>query len=223
MSMTQDRKQESLARMLRVAPVIPVLTIPDATQAPALARALAAGGASVIEVTLRTAAGLESIRRIAAEVPEVMVGVGTITTPADLEQSVRAGAVFAVSPGATESIVDAADASAIPLLPGVMTVAEAMRLAERGYRHLKLFPANIAGGVPFLQAIHAPLPQLRFCPTGGINLSNLGEYLRTPNVICVGGSWLAPKEQVERREWGAITRNAEQVRIAAAAIPGRTA
>ncbi len=223
MPTTQDQKQETLARMLRMAPVIPVLTIPDASQAPALARALAAGGACVLEVTLRTAAGLESIRRIAAEVPEVLIGVGTITTPRDLDDAARAGAVFAVSPGATDSIIDAAEASEIPLLPGVMTVAEAMRLAERGYRHLKLFPANIAGGIPFLQAIHAPLPQLRFCPTGGINLSNLVEYLRTPNVVCVGGSWLATKELIARRDWEAITRNAEQVRVAAAAISGHGA
>jgi 2-dehydro-3-deoxyphosphogluconate aldolase/(4S)-4-hydroxy-2-oxoglutarate aldolase len=223
MSVTQEKKQELLARWLRLSPVIPVLTIPDAEQAPALARALAAGGARVLEVTLRTPAGLEAIRRIAAEVPDVLVGVGTITTPAELQASERAGAVFAVSPGATDVIIDAADAGSIPLLPGVMTVAEAMRLGERGYRHLKLFPANVAGGIPFLQAIHAPLPQFRFCPTGGINLTNLGDFLRQPNVACVGGSWLATKDQIGRLDWEGITRNAREVQTVAAGVPGRSA
>jgi 2-dehydro-3-deoxyphosphogluconate aldolase/(4S)-4-hydroxy-2-oxoglutarate aldolase len=215
MLVTQDQKQQHLAQWLRMVPVIPVLTIPDALQAPALARALAAGGARVLEVTLRTADGLEAIRRIVGEVQDVVVGVGTITTPDDLHAAEKAGAVFAVSPGATDEILDAADASTVPLLPGVMTIAEAMRLGERGYRHLKLFPANVAGGVAFLQAINAPLPQFKFCPTGGINLSNLNDYLRQPNVICVGGSWLATREQIERRDWDGITRNADAVRTAA--------
>jgi 2-dehydro-3-deoxyphosphogluconate aldolase/(4S)-4-hydroxy-2-oxoglutarate aldolase len=215
--MTQELRQQRLAHWLRMAPVIPVLTIADAAYAPALARALAAGGARVLEVTLRTAAGLEAIQRIVGEVHDVVVGVGTITTPQDLLAAARAGAVFAVSPGATDALLDAADASEVPLLPGVMTVAEAMRLGERGYRHLKLFPANVAGGVPLLQALYAPLPQFRFCPTGGVSLANLADYLRQPNVVCVGGSWLATQELIERRDWDAITRNA----AAAAALAGR--
>jgi len=209
--MSEDAKQDRLAELLGRCPVIPVITIDSAADAVGLAHALAAGGARVLEVTLRTPAGIEAIRRIAEEVVDVIVGAGTVTTPADIAACERAGAAFAVSPGATERLLDAAADTGLALLPGVMTVGEAMRLLERGMRHMKLFPANIAGGPPFLSALHAPLPEPRFCPTGGVSLANMMDYLRLPNVVCVGGSWLAPREAIARHDWDRITRNAAEV------------
>jgi len=220
--MTQQEKQQQLERILRMAPVIPVLTIEDAASAVALATALAAGGAIILEVTLRTSAGLDAIRRIAAECAKVIVGVGTVTSPRELADAEEAGAAFAVSPGATDTILSAAESSRIPLLPGVMTVSEAMRLAERGYRHLKLFPANVAGGASFLQAVHAPLPQLRFCPTGGVSPANLAEYLSLSNVCCVGGSWLATRQLIAAARWEEITRNAQEAGRIASSIQRKT-
>jgi 2-dehydro-3-deoxyphosphogluconate aldolase/(4S)-4-hydroxy-2-oxoglutarate aldolase len=195
-----------------------VITIDSAADAVPLARALAQGGARVLEVTLRTPAGIEAIRRIAGEVIDVIVGAGTITAPADLAACERAGAAFAVSPGTTDWLLDAAEDSAVPLLPGVMTISEAMRLLERGMRHMKLFPANLAGGPAFLAALHAPLPEPRFCPTGGVSRANLLDYLRLPNVICAGGSWLAPRETIARHDWSGITANAAEVARLAASL-----
>jgi 2-dehydro-3-deoxyphosphogluconate aldolase/(4S)-4-hydroxy-2-oxoglutarate aldolase len=211
MADAQEAKQARLTAVLRRGPVVPVITIDDEDAAPGLARALLRGGVTVLEVTLRTAAALGAIQRIAAEVPDVVVGAGTIANPGDIAAAEAAGATFVVSPGVTDPILAAADGSAMPLLPGVMTVSEAMRLADRGLRNLKLFPANVAGGPAFLAAIYAPFPQLRFCPTGGISPVSLQDYLRLPNVLCVGGSWLVPREVIVRRDWATITRLAAEI------------
>lgn len=195
-----------LVPQLRAATVVPVLTIGDAEAAVPLARALAAGGLGVIEVTLRTPAALGAIRRIGAEVPEAMVGAGTVLTAADGEAAIAAGSRFLVSPGAMPRLLDAAETWPVPLLPGCATASEAMILLDRGYRVAKLFPAEQAGGVKLLQALAAPLPALSFCPTGGIGPANAAEYLALPNVVCVGGSWVAPKDAVASGDWAAITR-----------------
>ena len=197
--------QPGLEGILSVAPVIPVVIIEDQAQAVPLARALVAGGLRVIEVTLRTAAGLDAIRVIAAEVPEAIVGVGTVLDPAQFFAAGEVGARFAVSPGATARLLDAVEGHAVPYLPGVGTPAEAMMLIERGYRFAKFFPAEPAGGARYLSALASPLPQLRFCPTGGISSENAPRYLALPNVICVGGSWMVGRADVAAGNWSAIT------------------
>ncbi|OYV34868.1 MAG: keto-deoxy-phosphogluconate aldolase, partial [Rhodospirillales bacterium 20-64-7] len=182
--------QQGLSDILRAAPVIPVVMIDDMAHAIPLARALLAGGLPVIEITLRTPAALESIRAIAADVPGALVGVGTVLEPAHYREAAKAGARFAVSPGSTPALLDAAFQSGLAPLPGISTASEAMLLIERGYQFAKFFPAEPAGGAPFLSAIASPLPQLTFCPTGGITLESAPKYLKLPNVICVGGSWM---------------------------------
>lgn len=210
----------SLAVLLGRAPVIPVLVLDDPATAVPLARALAAGGLPVLEVTLRTPAARESVRRIRAEVPEAVVGVGTVLTAGQLREAEEDGAAFAVSPGATDRLLDAAADSAVPLLPGVATVSEAMAASERGCSLLKFFPAEAAGGIAALRAMASPLPHLRFCPTGGIGPDNAAGYLALPNVLCVGGSWLAPAALLRAGDWGAIRALAER---AAALRPGAVA
>ena len=197
--------QPGLESILLAAPVIPVVIIDQLAQAVPLARALVAGGLPVIEITLRTAAGLEAIRAIASEVPGAIVGAGTVLDPAQLAEVAKAGARFAVSPGATAKILDAANSENIALLPGIATASEAMALIERGYRFAKFFPAAPAGGAAYLSAIASPLPQLRFCPTGGITLESAPRYLKLPNVICVGGSWMVNRNTIAASDWSAIT------------------
>jgi len=196
---------EALYRILSAAPVVPVLTIEDRAQAVPLARALVAGGLTALEITLRTSAGLDCIRAIAAEVEGANVGAGTVLDARQLADAVRAGAKFLVSPGATPGLIEAAGASEVPFLPGIATAGEAMALAERGYRYLKFFPAEPAGGVPYLKALAAPLPGIRFCPTGGIGAGNAATYLALPNVVCVGGSWVAPGEALAAGDWAKVT------------------
>jgi len=200
--------QESLHEILKAAPVIPVVIIDDLVDAVPLARALVAGGLPVIEITLRTQAGLEAIRAIAAEVAGAIVGVGTVITPAQYRQAAIAGAKFAVSPGATSKLLDAAEESGIAALPGIATASEAMALIERGYQFAKFFPAEPSGGAAFLAAIASPLPQLSFCPTGGITLASARTYLKLPNVICVGGSWMLPKAVITAKNWPEIQKQA---------------
>lgn len=202
--------QDGLAEILGAAPVIPVVIIDDLAHAVPLARALVAGGLPVIEITLRTALGLEAIRAIAAEVPEAIVGVGTVLTPAQYAASAKAGARFAVSPGTTKNLLDAAKDFGLAPLPGVSTASEAMALIERGYVFAKFFPAEPAGGAAFLSAIASPLPQLTFCPTGGITLESAPRYLKLPNVICVGGSWMVGRAAIAAANWAAITEVARQ-------------
>lgn len=176
--------------LLTISPVVPVVVIGDAADAVPTAEALLRGGVGIIEVTLRTPAALAAIERIAAEAPGIVVGAGTVTTPESADAAARAGAKFLVTPGSTDRVLDAAAATGLPVLPGAATVSEAMRLAERGHTELKFFPAEAAGGVPYLKSIAGPLPDLRFCPTGGITAATAPSYLALPNVGCVGGSWL---------------------------------
>ncbi|HEY8586748.1 MAG TPA: bifunctional 4-hydroxy-2-oxoglutarate aldolase/2-dehydro-3-deoxy-phosphogluconate aldolase [Rhodanobacter sp.] len=199
-----EQKQQQVEVLMRLAPVIPVVTIDDARAAVPMARALVAGGIPTIEVTLRTAAALDAIRAIAAEVEGAVVGCGTALTARDLQAARQAGARFAVSPGTSPRLLDAADDSELPLLPGVATAGEAMTLLERGYRHLKFFPAVPAGGHQLLKAWASPLPQIRFCPTGGIQLGNAMDFLALPNVLCVGGSWLTPSDKLAHKDWAGI-------------------
>ncbi len=200
--------QDGLENILRAAPVVPVVIIDDAADAVKLARALVAGGLPAIEVTLRTAAGIEAIRAIAQEVEGAIPGVGTVLEPAHYHAAAKAGARFAVSPGATPRLLDAAAECGIPPLPGIATVSEAMALIERGYRFAKFFPAEASGGAAFLSAIASPVPQLQFCPTGGITLENAPRYLKLPNVICVGGSWMVSRAAIKAGDWAGITEAA---------------
>jgi 2-dehydro-3-deoxyphosphogluconate aldolase/(4S)-4-hydroxy-2-oxoglutarate aldolase len=186
-------------------PVIPVIVIPRLEQAVPLARALTAGGIRVLEITLRTPAAMEAISAIRREVPEAIVGAGTVTNAAELEAVTAAGAAFAISPGLTAELLEAANRGPIPLVPGIATVSELMTGLDRGYDHFKFFPAGLAGGVKMLQSFAGPFSQVTFCPTGGIGAENYREYLALPNVACVGGSWIAPRGAIERGEWGQIT------------------
>ena len=199
-----ELKQQQIETTMRLAPVIPVVVIDDARAAVPMARALVAGGTPAIEVTLRTAAALDAIRAIAAEVEGAVIGVGTVLSARDLRAAQQAGARFAVSPGVSSHLLDAADDSELPLLPGAATASEVMALLERGYRHLKFFPAVPAGGHKLLGAWASPLPQVRFCPTGGISLTNASDFLALPNVLCVGGSWLTPANLLAVGDWSAI-------------------
>lgn len=203
------------ADVLELSPVVPVVVLDEATHAVPLAQALLRGGIRTIEVTLRTPAGLSAIERIAAEVPDIAVGAGTITEPGQAAQAAQAGAQYLVTPGCTERLLDEVDDTGLPSLPGISTVSEALRLAERGARALKFFPAEPSGGVPYLKAIAGPLPELLFCPTGGITPDSAPKYLALPNVRCVGGSWLAPKDLLAAGDWGqieALARAAAELR-----------
>jgi 2-dehydro-3-deoxyphosphogluconate aldolase/(4S)-4-hydroxy-2-oxoglutarate aldolase len=191
--------------LLDIAPVIPVVVVHEATHAVPIAKALVDGGLPVIELTLRTPAALDAIERIAAEVPEIVVGAGTVVNTSQPKQAVAAGAQFLVSPGSTAELRAAMRDTGLPHLPGVATVSEVMALLEDGYTDMKFFPAEAAGGAPYLRAIHSPVPAARFCPTGGITPTNLAEYLATPNVGCVGASWLTPADAVERGDWAHIS------------------
>ncbi|EAR50866.1 KDPG/KHG bifunctional aldolase [Oceanicola granulosus HTCC2516] len=202
--MTPEHASELNAKVCALAPVVPVLVIDDAAQAADLARALVAGGLPALEVTLRTPAALEAIAEM-AKVEGGVVGAGTLLTARDVENAKAAGATFGVSPGATDRLLDACEANDLPLLPGVATSTEAMALLERGYNVQKFFPAEANGGVAALKAIGAPIPQVRFCPTGGVSLENAPDYLALSNTICVGGSWVAPKDKVAAGDWAGIT------------------
>lgn len=200
------------ASLLRRARVVPVLTITELTQAVPLARALCAGGLAVIEVTLRTAVALEAARIIMAEVPEAVVGLGTLLSPRDVEAATKMGARFIVSPGTTPALMAAAVASGLPFLPGIATVSEAMEARAAGFSLLKLFPAEAAGGVALLKSLAGPLGDLAFCPTGGIDLRNLRDYLALSNVVAIGGSWLTPPADLAAGAWGRITERAREAR-----------
>jgi 2-dehydro-3-deoxyphosphogluconate aldolase/(4S)-4-hydroxy-2-oxoglutarate aldolase len=195
--------------LLSRAPVVPVLTIDRVADALPLARALVAGGLSVIEVTLRTDAAIEAVVAL-AEMSEVVVGVGTVTSPSDVRLALSAGAKFLVSPGTPPELAAALAQAPVPVLPGCATPTEAMALAARGFSVLKFFPAAAAGGVSFLAAMAAPLPHIKFCPTGGIDMTNVAAYLALPNVVCVGGSWVAPREAVRAGDFARITALARE-------------
>ncbi len=205
MGRQMDQRQQQLHAILTAAPLVPVLTIEDRKAAVPLAKALVSGGLTALEVTLRTSAALDAIRAIAAEVPEANVGAGTVLDIKQFEDSAKAGATFIVSPGATPKLVAKAAGSEVPYLPGVNTAGEAMSLAEQGFSTLKFFPAEPSGGLDYLRALVAPLPDIRFCPTGGISLANASNYLALPNVICVGGTWVATPALQAGGEWARIT------------------
>jgi len=209
-------KTEKLLSILKLQPVVPVLIVDDVKSAVLLARALVAGGLKAIEVTMRTSAALDAVRAVADEVEGAEVGAGTILNAAHWDAAVAAGSKFIVSPGATQELLDAAGASSVPLLPGAATASEVMALREEGYRVLKFFPAEQAGGAAYLKALSSPLAGTVFCPTGGISLKNAMDYLSLPNVICVGGSWVAPKELIAAGDWAGITKLASE----AAALKG---
>jgi 2-dehydro-3-deoxyphosphogluconate aldolase/(4S)-4-hydroxy-2-oxoglutarate aldolase len=190
---------------MRASPVIPVIAIDNPDHAVPLAKALVAGGIRVLEVTLRTEHGLPAIRAMAEQVPDAIVGVGTLTLAEEFAAARDAGAVFGVSPGLTAALIEGARRSGLPLLPGVMTPSEVMAAREAGFRQLKLFPAVPAGGVGMLNAIAGPLPDVTFCPTGGISQENAAQFLACRNVACVGGSWLTPKNAMQAGDWDQIT------------------
>ena len=207
-------KEKQLEAILTAAPVVPVLIIEDASQAVPLARALVAGGLTAIEITLRTDAAYQALERVAGEVEGAIPGVGTVLHKNQLECAERAGAKFAVSPGASPQLLDAAADHAIPLLPGAATAGESMTLLERGYIFQKFFPAVPAGGLAYLKALQSPLPAVRFCPTGGVTEPTAPEFLALSNVICVGGSWVAPGDAVVAGDW----RRIEELARAAAKL-----
>jgi 2-dehydro-3-deoxyphosphogluconate aldolase/(4S)-4-hydroxy-2-oxoglutarate aldolase len=200
----------TLTGILKRAPVIPVLTVEGPDDAVPLARALVAGGLPILEVTLRTDGALRAMEAIAREVEGAVIGAGTVRSPAQARDAVAAGATFLVSPGCTIKLAEAAAGLNIPFLPGVATASEAMTLAEIGHRILKFFPAEQAGGVPYLKSLGAPLSDLMFCPTGGIDLEKARTYLALPNVICVGGSWVTPASAVKAGDWATVTRLARE-------------
>jgi len=203
-------KTEKLLALLDGQPVIPVLKIGNVAHAVPLARALVAGGLPAIEITLRTPAALDAIRAVAKEVPEAVVGAGTILSGEDFVKAADAGSRFIVSPGSTPELLETAEKSDVPLLPGATTPSEIMALQARGYEILKFFPAEQSGGLPFLKALASPLAAIRFCPTGGISLKNAPNYLAQPNIVCVGGSWVAPDADIEAGNWQRIEELARE-------------
>ncbi len=195
---------------LDLVPVLPVVVIDDLATAVPIARALVDGGLPAIELTLRTPAALDAIRLIAAEVPEIALGAGTIVTPSQASAAVAAGAGFLVSPGCTPALLAVMQDTGVPFLPGTSTVSEVMTVLEAGVTEMKFFPAEAAGGAPYLRAVSGPLPQARFCPTGGVTPASAPDYLALPNVGCVGGSWLTPADAVAAGDWERISKLAAE-------------
>ncbi|MDD7910386.1 bifunctional 4-hydroxy-2-oxoglutarate aldolase/2-dehydro-3-deoxy-phosphogluconate aldolase [Pseudovibrio exalbescens] len=201
---------ERVEAVMTAAPVIPVLVVNDPKKAVGMARALVKGGLPSIEITLRTPNALDCIKAVAEEVEGAMVGAGTVLEHAQYEAAVKAGSTFVVSPGFTKNLLDAASNFDVPLLPGVSTVSEVMTLLEAGYQRLKFFPAVPAGGAPFLKSMSSPLPQAKFCPTGGIGLATAPDFLKLPNILCVGGSWIADAASIEAEDWDGIETRARE-------------
>lgn len=202
--MSQAADRVSLDRLMSAATVIPVLTVHDAGQAVTLAETLVDAGLGVLEITLRTDQALDSIRRIAAEVPNAIVGAGTVLTGDELDRVAEAGAQFAISPGATQGLYQRASSSGLPFLPGVATAGEVMAGLDAGWRRFKLFPAAASGGIGLLKSLYGPFPDVAFCPTGGIGSKDFRDYLALPNVRCVGGSWMVPADAVKNGDWASI-------------------
>jgi 2-dehydro-3-deoxyphosphogluconate aldolase/(4S)-4-hydroxy-2-oxoglutarate aldolase len=210
--MTPAEQSRITRDIAHLAPVIPVLVVQDPDRARPLAEALVAGGLPALEVTLRTAGALDAIAAM-ADVPGGVVGAGTLLTPGDVQAAKAAGAKFGVSPGATDELVEASVSEGLPLLAGAATATEAMRLLARGYDMLKFFPAEAAGGVAYLKSLAGPLPRIAFCPTGGVSADNASDYLTLPNVVCVGGSWVAPAEMQDSGDWAGIENRARQAAV----------
>ena len=209
--MTSTKKwQLSPAEIFAMGPIVPVLVIKNVEDALPIAKALLAAGIKVLEVTLRTPAALDVIKIIAQELPEACIGAGTVTNREMLQRCEDAGAKFAISPGLTKDLLQAGNEGSIALIPGISSISEMMDGIDYGYDHLKFFPAEASGGVKAIQSIGGPFPDIRFCPTGGINLSNVSNYLALPNVSCCGGSWLVTDEIVKNKDWSKITELAKQ-------------
>jgi 2-dehydro-3-deoxyphosphogluconate aldolase/(4S)-4-hydroxy-2-oxoglutarate aldolase len=200
--------------ILKQSPVVPVIVIDKLEHAVPLAQALVDGGLPVLEVTLRSDVAMQAIREISKAVTGAIVGVGTVTQSEQFQESIEAGAQFAVSPGLTDALLAASRNVDLPFLPGVFTPSEVMRAHEHGFTALKLFPAQQAGGIGMLKAMHGPLPAMKFCPTGGIGTDNFVDFLKLPNVACVGGSWVCPASVVQSQDWTKITQLAADVRRA---------
>lgn len=209
--MTPAEQSKAALAVCRLAPVVPVLVIDDLSHAKPLAEALVAGGLPALEVTLRTPCALDAIRAM-SEVPGGQVGAGTLLTRADVKAAKEAGATFGVSPGSSPALIEACAEFDLPLLPGAVTATEIMALLEQGYTVQKFFPAEQSGGAAFLKSIGSPLPQVSFCPTGGISLKTAPDYLSLKNILCVGGSWVAPKEAMVKGDWATITRLAAEAK-----------
>jgi 2-dehydro-3-deoxyphosphogluconate aldolase/(4S)-4-hydroxy-2-oxoglutarate aldolase len=207
--MTPTQQSAAAREICLLAPVVPVIVIRDVAHAAPMAKALVAGGLPALEVTLRTPCALDAIRAM-ADIEGGVVGAGTLLTPADVKAAKAAGAKFGVSPGATDTLIKACEDEGLPLLPGAATASEVMYLLERGFTVQKFFPAEANGGAPALKAIGAPLPQVSFCPTGGVSLKNAPDYLSLSNTLCVGGSWVAPDAMVQAGDWAGIERLAAE-------------
>ncbi len=214
--MTQDltslsgSRDKKLADILRAGPVVPVITLERVEDAVPLARALVAGGLRLLEITLRTPAAADSAAAIIQEVPEAIVGIGTVLTPRDLERAQALGARYALSPGATPALLEAAAGSEMPFIPGIATASELMGALEHGFQTVKFFPAVASGGIPALKALAGPFPQARFCPTGGIDEKNARDWLTLPNVVAIGGSWVCQTSDIRAQAWNDITAKAER-------------
>ncbi|WP_315782048.1 MULTISPECIES: bifunctional 4-hydroxy-2-oxoglutarate aldolase/2-dehydro-3-deoxy-phosphogluconate aldolase [unclassified Bradyrhizobium] len=208
--MSSSDKRAKLDAVFALAPVIPVITIDDAAQAVPLARALVSGGLRVIEITLRTQAGFDAARAIISEVPEARVGIGTVLTPADYERAAKLGVAFAISPGLSIELLDAANAGELPFAPGIQTPSDLIACVTRGYELVKFFPAVPAGGLAALDALAGPFPNVRFCPTGGINAGNAAQWLAHKKVVAIGGSWVAPASDIKAGAWAAIKQRARE-------------
>jgi 2-dehydro-3-deoxyphosphogluconate aldolase/(4S)-4-hydroxy-2-oxoglutarate aldolase len=208
--MSSQQAAAQLTPLFALAPVIPVITIEDATHAVPLARALVKGGLRVVEITLRTSAGMDAARAIVAEVPEAVVGIGTVLTPADYERAARLGVAFAISPGMSIDLLDAAKAGELPFAPGIQTASDLMACVVRGFELVKFFPAVPAGGLAALDALTGPFPNVRFCPTGGINAGNAAQWLAHKKVVAIGGSWVAPSADIKAGNWDAIEQRARE-------------
>jgi 2-dehydro-3-deoxyphosphogluconate aldolase / (4S)-4-hydroxy-2-oxoglutarate aldolase len=206
--MSDDKRDVRLMEILSLAPVVPVITIEDAAQAVPLARALVAGGLAAIEITLRTNAAAEAARAIMADVPDAVVGIGTVLTAMDLERAAALGVAFAVSPGVTSDLLTAAAITEMPFAPGIQTASDLIACVSRGFDIVKFFPAVPAGGLAALNALSGPFPQVRYCPTGGIGAENAHQWLAHPKVVAVGGSWIAPASDISAGNWLAIEQRA---------------
>lgn len=210
MSILNENKDAAVEAIVAACKVMPVMVIEREADALPLAQALYKGGVKVLEITLRTAAALPAIRAIKQALPDCIVGAGTVIGPADVDAVQAAGVDFIVTPGTTAELRRALAQSGLPCLPGAATVSEMMALAEQGFHYQKFFPAVAAGGINYLKSVSGPLPQVKFCPTGGISPSSAPDFLALPNVVCVGGSWLAPAEVVSNGQWDAITQLAAE-------------
>jgi 2-dehydro-3-deoxyphosphogluconate aldolase/(4S)-4-hydroxy-2-oxoglutarate aldolase len=217
LSVLAESRDRLLADLLRSGPVVPVITLERVEDAVPLARALVAGGLRLLEITLRTPAAADAAAAIIRDVPDAIVGIGTVLTPKDLERAQGLGARYALSPGATPDLLEAASRSEMPFIPGIATASELMTALAHGFQTVKFFPAVAAGGIPALKALAGPFPQARFCPTGGVDEKNAKDWLALPNVVAIGGSWICPVSDIRAQAWDEITAKAQRA-VASATV-----